>query len=172
MVGPRWKCILLFLYQKYLSLQWHFTHRLLRLLGMLLRSQWHPPAAMLCMPCPFCVPWMPACGLEMRGRQRIWLAEAGVHMLVRVSPYDELRHSRRLSSALTWAGEFDALSGSKSSSAPALTRVDVRIETFRSSGPGANEVAAGDCCSFTLMYFVEADNTRRKLRARLLCTTT
>jgi peptide chain release factor 2 len=79
-----------------------------------------------------------------------WLrGEAGVHRLVRVSPYDELRRRHTSFAKIVIypdVGEFDALSGSKSSSAPALTRDDVRIETFRSSGPGAN--GAG-CCFFT-----------------------
>jgi peptide chain release factor 2 len=73
-----------------------------------------------------------------------WLrGEAGVHRLVRVSPYDELRRRHTSFAKIVIypdVGEFDALSGSKSSSVPALTRDDVRIETFRSSGPGANGV--------------------------------
>lgn len=69
-----------------------------------------------------------------------WLrGEAGVHRLVRVSPYDELRRRHTSFAKIVIypdVGEFDALAGSKSSSMPALTRDDVRIETFRSSGPG------------------------------------
>lgn len=70
-----------------------------------------------------------------------WLrGEAGVHRLVRVSPFDsERRRHTSFAKVVIYpdVDEFDALAGN-SSSARALTRDDVRIETFRSSGPGEN----------------------------------
>ena len=73
-----------------------------------------------------------------------WLrGEAGVHRLVRVSPYDELRRRHTSFAKIVIypdVGEFDIIGGGKSGSGvPVLSRDDVRIETFRSSGPGGIE---------------------------------
>jgi peptide chain release factor 2 len=70
-----------------------------------------------------------------------WLkGEAGVHRLVRISPYDELRRRHTSFAKIVIypdVGEFEVISGSSGgSSSPTLTRDDVCIETFRSSGPG------------------------------------
>ena len=67
-----------------------------------------------------------------------------MHRLVRVSPYDELRRRHTSFAKVVIypdVSEFDCVAGSSSSSSssssvPSLTRDDVRIETFRSSGPG------------------------------------
>jgi protein subunit release factor B len=73
-----------------------------------------------------------------------WLrGEAGVHRLVRVSPYDELRRRHTSFAKIVIypdVGEFDIIGGGKSvNGVPVLGRDDVRIETFRSSGPGGIE---------------------------------
>jgi peptide chain release factor 2 len=92
-----------------------------------------------------------------------WLrGEAGVHRLVRVSPYDELRRRHTSFAKIVIypdVGEFDALAGGKSSGGmPALTRDDVRIESFRSSGPGETML-------LVCFYFVKVFMLRWTTRA-------
>ncbi len=119
--------------------------------GMLLRmyAQWAQrrgcPADILhATPCPVSSGYRHAV-LKCAGDSLYgWLrGEAGVHRLVRVSPFDsERRRHTSFAKVVIYpdVDEFDALAGSSSSSggggAQALTRDDVRIETFRSSGPG------------------------------------
>ena len=62
-----------------------------------------------------------------------------MHRLVRVSPFDsERRRHTSFAKVVIYpdVDEFAAPAGGGGSSAVALTRDDVRIETFRSSGPG------------------------------------
>ena len=70
----------------------------------------------------------------------------GVHRLVRISPYDELRRRHTSFAKIVIypdVGDFEALSGGGGGGGgggPSLTRDDVCIETFRSSGPGNKRI--------------------------------
>jgi peptide chain release factor 2 len=96
-----------------------------------------------------------------------WLkGEAGVHRLVRISPYDELRRRHTSFAKIVIypdVGDFEALSGGGGGGGgPSLTRDDVCIETFRSSGPGAKAI----CFQCEIVIFGQEVNTRRKRRAQ------
>ena len=92
-----------------------------------------------------------------------------MHRLVRVSPYDELRRRHTSFAKVVIypdVSEFDCVAGSSSSSSssssvPSLTRDDVRIETFRSSGPGGQhaqktESAVGARAALKKCYILHA----------------
>ncbi len=95
-----------------------------------------------------------------------WLrGEAGVHRLVRISPYDELRRRHTSFAKIVIypdVGEFEALSGGGGGGGPSLTRDDVCIETFRSSGPGNKRI----CFQCEIVTFGQEVNMRRKRRAQ------
>ena len=68
-----------------------------------------------------------------------WLrGEAGVHRLVRVSPFDSERRRHTSFAKVVIYPDVDEFAAPASGGiiTVALTRDDVRIETFRSSGPG------------------------------------
>lgn len=90
-----------------------------------------------------------------------WLkGEAGVHRLVRISPYDELRRRHTSFAKIVIypdVDDFEALSGGGGGGGGlSLTRDDVCIETFRSSGPGAKTI----CFQCEIVKYLARRSTR------------
>jgi hypothetical protein len=93
-----------------------------------------------------------------------WLrGEAGVHRLVRISPYDELRRRHTSFAKVVIYPDVSGLELDSGSSTVELSRDDVRIETFRSSGPGESGATSLPFCR---KFKEQAGSMHRKLRAR------
>ena len=86
--------------------------------------------------------------------------------VLHTGPYDELRRRHTSFAKIVIypdVGEFEALSGGGGGGGgPSLTRDDVCIETFRSSGPGNKTI----CFQCEIVTFGQEVNTRRKRRAQ------